>query len=59
MEHAKWISPITWFLVVILNRKIIYGPLNRDAIVKIGAMIRDRKGDWIFPMSQVAPNSDG
>lgn len=31
----------------------IYGPLNRDAIVKVGNMVRDRKGDWIFPMSEM------
>jgi uncharacterized protein (DUF952 family) len=31
----------------------IYEPLNRNAIVKTGKMLRDRKGDWIFPMSEV------
>lgn len=30
----------------------IYGPLNRDAIVKIINMERDRKGDWIFPFHE-------
>ena len=29
----------------------IYGPLNRDAIVKISKMIRDQRGEWIFPTS--------
>ena len=30
----------------------IYGPLNWDAVVKVGAMVRDRKGDWIFPINE-------
>lgn len=30
----------------------IYGPLNRDAIVKISKMSKDSKGDWIFPISE-------
>lgn len=33
----------------------IYGPLNRDAIVKVVHMVRDRKGDWIFPLSEMLP----
>jgi uncharacterized protein (DUF952 family) len=31
----------------------IYGTLNREAIVKVIKMIRDRKGDWIFPVSEM------
>lgn len=31
----------------------IYGHLNRDAIIKVISMIRDRKGDWIFPISEM------
>ncbi len=31
----------------------IYGPLNRSAIVKVTKMIRDQKGDWIFPISEM------
>ncbi|MGZ3748485.1 MAG: DUF952 domain-containing protein [Pseudobdellovibrionaceae bacterium] len=31
----------------------IYGPLNREAVVKVIKMIRDRKGDWIFPVSEM------
>ena len=31
----------------------IYGGLNRNAIVKISQMVRDRKGDWIFPISEM------
>ena len=27
----------------------IYGPLNRDAIIKIVRMLRDRRGEWIYP----------
>ena len=34
----------------------IYGPLNRDAIVKVAKMIRDRKSDWIFPLAEVIWN---
>ena len=30
----------------------IYGSLNRDSIVKVTKMIRDQKGDWIFPISE-------
>ena len=30
----------------------IYGPINRAAIVKISRMVRDRKGEWIFPISE-------
>lgn len=30
----------------------IYGPLNRDAIVKTTKMVRDQKGDWIFPIQE-------
>jgi uncharacterized protein (DUF952 family) len=30
----------------------IYGPLNRNAIRKTSQMIRDRKGDWIFPIHE-------
>lgn len=33
----------------------IYGPLNRDAIVKVSSMIRDRKGEWIFPAAERLP----
>jgi uncharacterized protein (DUF952 family) len=31
----------------------IYGPLNRNAVIKIIKMIRDRRGDWIFPIQEV------
>lgn len=31
----------------------IYGPLNRDAIVKVIKMARDRRGDWIFPITEI------
>lgn len=31
----------------------IYGPLNRDTIVKTVQMVRDRKGDWIFPITEM------
>ena len=34
------------------NYPHIYGPLNRDAIVKIINMERDRKGDWSFPFNK-------
>ena len=30
----------------------VYGPLNRSAIKKTIKMIRDQKGDWIFPISE-------
>ncbi len=30
----------------------IYGGLNRDSVFKISKMIRDRKGDWIFPINE-------
>lgn len=32
----------------------IYGPVNRDAIVKVSRMVRDRKGEWIFPIQEKA-----
>lgn len=31
----------------------IYGPLNRDSIVKVIKIARDRKGDWIFPITEI------
>ena len=31
----------------------IYGALNRNAIRKVSQMVRDRKGDWIFPIHEV------
>lgn len=31
----------------------IYSPLNRDAILKVISMVRDRKGDWIFPIHEI------
>lgn len=30
----------------------VYGPLHRDAIMKVTRMLRDRKGDWIFPIQE-------
>lgn len=34
----------------------IYGPLNRSAILKVAKMIRDRKGDWVFPLNEMIPD---
>lgn len=30
----------------------IYGALNRNSIRKISQMVRDRKGNWIFPIQE-------